>query len=111
MAATSNRSKKTRMDKPDFSKAVDETITGVSNNSNSGGNVKPPTNKKSGRPAGEPSKHISLSVPESLYDDINIAAALLCKGNRTAYINSLIKKDLKDNGAKYREFKRIMDKL
>lgn len=55
-----------------------------------------------GRPSNGPSFRISLSVPEAFREGID-NAALLHKSNKTAYIVSLIKKDLAENGKKYAE--------
>ena len=45
---------------------------------------------------------MSLAVPEEYKEGLE-NAALLHKSNKTAYIVSLIKKDLKENGEKYAE--------
>ena len=63
--------------------------------------------KTAGRPAGEPTYKINLAIPEALKGDID-AAALMYKGSVTGYINSLIKKDIEENGKKYREFKNLI---
>ena len=60
-----------------------------------------------GRPSNGPSFRISLSVPESFKEGID-NAALLHKSNKTAYIVSLIKKDLAENGKKYAELAGIL---
>lgn len=64
--------------------------------------------KTAGRPAGEPTYKINLAIPEALKGDID-AAALMYKGSVTGYINALIKKDLEENGKKYREFKLMLE--
>lgn len=66
--------------------------------------------KKGGRPSNGAVKKISLSVPVELYDGVETGAALFFKGNKTAYINALIKKDLEENLEKYKEFQ-AMSKL
>ena len=60
-----------------------------------------------GRPSNGPSFRISLSVPEELREGID-HAAILHKSNKTAYIVSLIKKDLAENGKKYAELAGIL---
>ena len=55
-----------------------------------------------GRPSNGPSFRISLSVPEEFREGIE-HAALLHKSNKTAYIVSLIRKDLSENGQRYTE--------
>lgn len=55
-----------------------------------------------GRPSNGPTFRMSLAVPEEYKEGLE-NAALLHKSNKTAYIVSLIKKDLKENGEKYAE--------
>lgn len=59
---------------------------------------------KGGRPSNGEVKKISLSIPVELYDGVETGAALFFKGNKTAYINALIKKDLEENLEKYKKF-------
>lgn len=66
--------------------------------------------KKGGRPSNGEVKKISLSIPVEFYDGVEIGAALFFKGNKTAYINALIKKDLEINLEKYKEFKAMTGK-
>lgn len=40
---------------------------------------------------------------------MEIGASLFFKGNKTAYINDLIKRDLEQNLEKYKEFKRMSE--
>ena len=65
--------------------------------------------KSAGRPSNGEVKKISLSIPVELYDGVEVGASLFFKGNKTAYINALIKKDLEENGEKYKEFKSMME--
>ena len=60
--------------------------------------------KKSGRPSNGEVRKISLAIPVELYDGGETGAALFFKGNKTAYINALIRKDLENNLEKYKEF-------
>lgn len=63
---------------------------------------------KGGRPAREEKvKVISLAVPESLFPDLEIAALLKTKGNKTAYIVQLIREDIEKNGELYQKFKEL----
>lgn len=105
MAATSTNTKKT---KPDFARAIATSVAGPNQN---GHTATEPAEDK--RPAGRPSSgktfKITLAIPEDLMDGIE-AASLLHKGNRTAYINSLIRKDLDENLAKYNEFIKMINK-
>lgn len=65
--------------------------------------------KSAGRPSNGEVKKISLAIPVELYDGVEVGASLFFKGNKTAYINALIKKDLEENGEKYKEFKSMME--
>ena len=99
MAATA-KSKKTRQD---FASAINDTV-----------NTTQETTSKSKRPSGRPSTgktiRITLAIPEDLLHGID-TASLLHKGNRTAYINSLIKKDLDTNLLKYEEFNKMLNNI
>lgn len=64
---------------------------------------------KAGRPSKGEVKKISLAIPTELLEDIEIAA-IFYKGNKTAYINSLIKQDLEANLEKYKEFKSMLER-
>ena len=66
--------------------------------------------KKGGRPAGGAVKKLSLAIPVELMNGIEAAASLLHNGNKTAYINALIKKDLDDNLEKYQEFQAMRNR-
>jgi len=101
MAATA-QTKKTRQD---FAGAVKEAVKEPS----AAVNTPVHTDKKAGRPSTGRTYKITLAIPEELINDID-AAALLHKGNRTAYINSLIKKDLDENLKKYEEFNKMLNK-
>ena len=69
----------------------------------------PATPKKAGRPSKGDRKKITLSIPVELYEEMEIGASLFFKGNKTAYINDLIKRDLEQNLEKYKEFKRMSE--
>lgn len=75
--------------------------------------VDPPESKrdphKGGRPSNGPVFRHSLSIPQELMEGVD-AAAMLYKNNRTAYIVSLIRKDLKENGKKYEELVKLVSK-
>lgn len=66
--------------------------------------------KKGGRPAGGAVKKISLAIPVELMEGIEAAASLLHNGNKTAYINALIRKDLAENLEKYQEFQAMRNR-
>lgn len=71
-----------------------------------------PEQKKPGRPAtAGDTKKISLAIPVDLMNGIEAAAGLLYNGNKTAYINALIKKDLAENLEKYQEFQAMKARL
>lgn len=65
---------------------------------------------KVGRPSKGEVKKITLAIPVELLEDIDVAA-MFHKGNKTAYINNLIKKDLEENLEKYKEFKKMMEQI
>ena len=67
-------------------------------------------NTKGGRPSKGKVKKISLSVPIELMEGIETGAALFFKGNKTAFINALIKKDIEKNLDKYKEYEKIFKK-
>lgn len=97
MALTANKNKS----KINFSEEIDKTINKKNDENDT-------MKKKAGRPASGPVKKISLSIPEELYAGVETGAALFFKGNKTAYINALIRKDLEQNGDKYKEFKQLL---
>lgn len=100
MAATRTKST-SRLDKPDFSAAADAAITGKEQHSQG--------KKKAGRPSKGEVQRISLSIPKDLYDQMEAGASLLYKGNKTAYITALIRKDVKENQKKYEELINLRD--
>ncbi len=105
MAATSTNTKKS---KPDFAKAIASSVTGPNHKGHSA--TEPAEEKRmAGRPSSGKTIKITLAIPEDLMDGIE-AASLLHKGNRTAYINSLIRKDLGENLAKYTEFSNMINR-
>ena len=67
-------------------------------------------NKKVGRPSRGEVKKITLAVPAEILDDIETAATFF-KGNKTAYINTLIKRDLEINLEKYKDIKKMMEQI
>ena len=64
--------------------------------------------KKGGRPSKGEVHKVSLAIPVDLYEGVEFGSFFF-KGNKTAYINSLIKKDLEHNLDKYREFKSMVE--
>ena len=66
--------------------------------------------RKAGRPAKGAVHKISLAIPTELYEGVDFASYFF-KGNITAYINSLIRRDLEKNLDKYREFKTMMEEI
>ena len=65
---------------------------------------------KGGRPTKGKVHKISLAIPVELYDGVEFASYFF-RGNITAYINSLIRRDLERNLDKYREFKTMMEEI
>lgn len=102
MAATVGR----KGSKVSFSEEINDTIKHLDEEST----IKEIDDKKEeknkgGRPSNGDVKKISLAIPVEFYDGVEIGASLFFKGNKTAYINALIKKDLEENLEKYKEFK------
>lgn len=64
---------------------------------------------KGGRPSNGPVFRHSLSIPQELMEGVD-AASVLYKNNRTAYIVDLIRKDLEENGEKYKELAKLISK-
>ena len=69
-----------------------------------------PEKGKSGRPTKGKVHKISLSIPLELYEGVEFASYFF-RGNITAYINSLIRRDLERNLDKYHEFRTIMEEM
>ncbi|MBQ3646021.1 MAG: hypothetical protein IJP96_05840 [Synergistaceae bacterium] len=69
-----------------------------------------PKKNKSGRPTKGKVHKISLAIPVELYEGVEFASYFF-RGNITAYINNLIRRDLEKNFEKYREFKAMMDEM
>ena len=69
-----------------------------------------PEKGKSGRPTKGKVHKISLSIPLELYEGVEFASYFF-RGNITAYINSLIRRDLERNLDKYHEFKTMMEEM
>lgn len=63
--------------------------------------------KSVGRPKGVEKTQISLYLPNELLRDMECATYQF-KGNATAYITSLIEKDMKDNKEKYDTIRSII---
>ena len=104
MAATANKTKKTRQD---FSGSISAAVKDPGQQAQT-----EPTGraeeKKVGKPSTGKTAKVTLAIPEELISGIE-AASLLHKGNRTAYINSLIRKDLNANLTKYNEFRKMIN--
>lgn len=96
--AKGNYTNKAAQNVQEFAKDKIETINKEKNEEKS----------KGGRPSKGAVKKITLAIPEELFESIEIAS-ILFKGNRTAYINSLIKKDMEQNLEKYKEFKAMIN--
>ena len=69
-----------------------------------------PAKRKSGRPKKGEVHKISLAIPVELYEGVEFASYFF-RGNITAYINHLIRRDLEKNLDKYREFKTMMEEF
>ena len=65
---------------------------------------------KSGRPAKGEVHKISLAIPIELYEGVEFGSYFF-RGNITAYINNLIRRDLEKNLDKYRDFKTMMEEF
>ena len=100
MAATAGK-KGSRMD---FSGAIDATVKPVQDIEKSAEQDKTESKNKGGRPSAGEVKRISLAIPAELFDGVETGASLFYKGNKTAYINALIKKDLEENLETYNKF-------
>ena len=68
------------------------------------------TQRKAGRPKKGDVHKISLAIPVELYDGVAFGSYFF-RGNITAYINSLIRRDLEKNLGKYQEFKAMMEEM
>lgn len=101
MAATTTK----KGSKINFAKEINATVLNQENQEK----PIPTTPKKAGRPSKGDRKKITLSIPVELYEEMEIGASLFFKGNKTAYINDLIKRDLEQNLEKYKEFKRMSE--
>lgn len=94
-----------------FSAEINETINpALENTSKTPENSKVEIKNKGGRPSNGEVKKISLAIPIELFEGVEIGATLFYKGNKTAYINSLIEKDLRENLEKYKEFQAFQSK-
>ena len=108
MAATVEK----KRSKVSFSEEIDKTV-----NPNPVVEVAPvpeaPAEEKNkgGRPSSGEVKRISLAIPVDLCETVDLGAELFFKGNKTAYINSLIKKDQEENFAKYKSFQELKNGL
>lgn len=93
----------------DFSGAIDESIHPKKSTvqKDDGKEEMAKLKGKGGRPSNGDVKKISLAIPVELMEGVETGATLFFKGNKTAYINALIKKDLQENGEKYREFQEM----
>lgn len=93
--------KKNTGNKLNFAKEIDDTLNNEDDYKK---------RKKGGRPSNGDVKKLSVSISADLYKEMEIGAALFFKGNKTAYINALIRKDLQENLEKYKEFQKIVQK-
>ena len=100
MAATAGK----KRGKVSFAKEIDATVNSVSEEKIKNPQIENTKKNKGGRPSVGKVKKMPLAIPEELYEGVETGAALFFKGNKTAYINSLIKKDLEENLEKYKEF-------
>ena len=66
--------------------------------------------RKAGRPKKGDVRKISLAIPVELYDGVEFGSYFF-RGNITAYINSLIRRDLEKNLGKYQEFRAMMEEM
>ena len=69
-----------------------------------------PKKNKSGRPTKGKVHKISLAIPVELYEGVEFASYFF-RGNITAYINNLIRRDLEKNLEKYRDFRNMMEEM
>ena len=88
--------------KIDFSSEIENTLISTAGQGTKIVAEKP--EKKIGRPSIGEVKKISVGIAMDLYDGMEMGATLFFKGNKTAYINALIKKDLEENMEKYQQF-------
>lgn len=102
MAATTSK----KGSKVNFSQEINATVLNQNIKEETTTSTEP---KKAGRPSNGKTKKITLAIPINLYEDMEVGASLFYKGNKTAYINDLIKRDLEKNLEKYREFKRMAE--
>ena len=104
MAATSGKKKS----KINFSEEINATINPIKEVEKKPSEpIEKEAKNKGGRPSKGDVKKISLAIPIELYEGVETGASLFFKGNKTAYINALIKKDLEENLEKYKEFKNM----
>ena len=87
--------------KIDFSSEIENTLISAGQGTKI---VAEKPEKKIGRPSIGEVKKISVGIAVDLYDGMEMGATLFFKGNKTAYINALIKKDLEENMEKYQQF-------
>ena len=90
----------------DFSSEIENTLISTAGQGTKTVAEKP--EKKIGRPSIGEVKKISVGIAVDLYDGMEMGATLFFKGNKTAYINALIKKDLEKNMEKYRQFTQLV---
>lgn len=62
---------------------------------------------KIGRPKGKPYSKISINIPDEYLEIVEIAAGINYKGNTSAYIVSLVEKDIKANGKVYEQIRNL----
>ncbi len=66
--------------------------------------------KKVGRPKGRPATRFSINVPDEYIELLNVASGINFNGNTSAYIVSLIDKDIAENGDIYQQILKIKKK-
>lgn len=103
MAATTGK----KGSKISFTEEINATVNPKVEETKSPELEKVEENNKGGRPSNGEVKKLSLAIPVEFYDGVETGAALFFKGNKTAYINALIKKDLEENLEKYKGFKEM----
>jgi hypothetical protein len=103
MAATTGK----KGSKISFTEEINATVNPIVEEAKTSAPEKVEEKNKGGRPSSGEVKKLSLAIPVELFDGVETGAALFFKGNKTAYINALIKKDLEENLEKYKEFKEM----
>lgn len=104
MAATSGKKKS----KINFSEEINATINPIKEVEKKPSEpIEKEAKNKGGRPSKGDVKRISLAIDADLFEGLEIGASLFFKGNKTAFINALIRKDLEENLEAYKTFKNM----